>query len=356
MDSDALRSSLSTALGERVTGLELLADGLNLVVAVGTAEAGPAYVLRRPNRLRESGLFVDLRTEFEVLQRLEPTPVPAPAPVLFCEAPSGLERPCCLTTHLGGEPFPWAAALPERYRNPDSRDCIATLVVETLAEVHAVDTGRFEGVCTRLPPAEQVERTTTRLDVVTDTTGHELPGLRQVGDRLRERAPTDTETTLVHGDFRPGNLLFAGTDDLRVTGVLDWETAMLGDPLTELGYLLLDWRGGDAPWPSPDALDVPDDADGMARIREIHAEGLTPFTTRAGSPSAAELVGRYESLTGRTLDDGDFYRALAAFGLATVWADIHRHAVATGETEPCDALPVVEYLGLVAERVLDGSA
>lgn len=352
MDAPELERHLSTVLDETVTGLEVLADGLNLVVAVATAETDAAYVLRRPNKLRESGLFVDLQTEFEVLGRLEPTAVPAPDPVLFCEEPPGLDGPCCLTTSLAGEPFPWAAALPERYRNADSRDRIATRTVETLAEVHAVDTEPFEGVCARCPPAEQVEYTAARVDAVTDATGHELPRLRRVGDRLGELVPTDTETTLVHGDFRPGNLLFSGGDDLRVTGVLDWETAMLGDPLTDLGYLLLDWRGGSAPWPSPDELDVDPDTEGMDRVRELHADGLTPFTTQAGSPSAAELVGRYEWLTGRTFEDGAFYRALGAFGLATVWADLHRHAVVAGETDPTETLPVVEYLALVAERIL----
>jgi aminoglycoside phosphotransferase (APT) family kinase protein len=354
MDTDALHSHLSAALGETVTGLEVLADGLNLVVAVQTAEADPAYVLRRPNKLRDSDLFVDLRTEYEVLRRLEPTPVPAPEPVLFCESVEGLDGSAVVTTHLAGAPFPWAAELSERYRNADSRDRIATRVVETLAEVHGVDTEPFAEVCERQSALEQAERTAVRLDAVADETGHELTRLRQLGDRLRGRAPDDTETTLVHGDFRAGNLLFSGPRP-EVTGVLDWETAMLGDPLTELGCLLLDWRGGTEPWPSPDELDVPADAAGMDRVREIHAEGLTPFTTRDGSPSAAELVGRYESLTGRTFEHGTFYRALAAFGLATVWADLHRHAVANGEVEPADTLPVVEYLGLVGERILDGN-
>jgi len=352
MENDALESHLSAALGETVTGLEVLADGLNLVVAVSTADSDPAYVLRRPNKLRDTGLFVDLRTEYEVLQRLEPTPVPAPEPVLFDDGGPELDGPYLLATHLEGDPFPWAAELPERYQNPDSRDRIATRTVETLAAVHAVDTDPLAATCERLSPRDHVRRTAARLDAVADDTGHELPRLRTVGDRLRERAPTDTETALVHGDFRPGNLLFSGDDALRVTGVLDWETPTLGDPLTDLGYLVLDWRGGTEPWPAPTELDVAPGTAGIDRVHGIHAEGLTPFTTRAGSPSAAELVGQYESLTGRTFEHGAFYRAFAAFGLATVWADLHRHAVVAGETAPVDALPAVEYLGLVAERIL----
>jgi aminoglycoside phosphotransferase (APT) family kinase protein len=359
MDHPDLAATIGAELGVEVRGLERLADGLNRVVAVYTAASGdtPAYVLRRPTAVRESGLFVDLWTEHAVLERLADTAVPAPTPVLYHAGESLLGAPFSLVEHLPGRPFPWATALPERYRTPAARDRIATLVVETLADVHAVDTDPFAGVCERVSAREQVERTAARLDAVTDATGHGLAGLRRVADRLRARAPAETETatTLVHGDFRPGNVLFTGEGRPEVTGVLDWETAMLGDPLTELGYLLLDWRGGTAPWPEPSAVDVPADAEGMDRVRELHREGLTPFTTRAGSPDAAELVARYEARSGRAFGHGAFYRALAAFGLATVWANLHRHAVATGAATPADSLPVVEYTALVADRILEES-
>jgi aminoglycoside phosphotransferase (APT) family kinase protein len=359
VDHPELVETLDAELGVHVTGLKLLADGLNRVVAVTTAESGDpsAYVLRRPTALRESEVFVDLRTEYAVLERLTETPVPAPAPVLYHGDASLLGRPFAVVEHLPGRPFPWGADLPERYRTPATRDRVATLVVETLAEVHAVDTAPFATVCERVTTQEQIERTATRVDAVTDATGHRLAGLRRVADRLRERVPATatTEKALVHGDFRPGNLLFDG-DPLAVTGVLDWETAMLGDPLTELGYLLLDWRGGTESWPAPSAVDAPADAAGMDRVHELHREGLSPFTHRPGSPAADELVARYEARSSRSFTDGPFYRALAAFGLATVWADIHRHAVATGAADPVDALPVVEYTALVAEHILEAAA
>jgi len=353
VDTTELEAFLAAELDAAVTGVEVIADGLNLVATVTTTASGdtPAYTLRSPRMLRESGLFVDLRAEYEVLERLASTPVPAPEPVRFLGG-GPLERPFYVATYLPGEPFPWGDPLPEQFRTPDVRDGIATRVVETLAAVHGVDTRPFASVCPASSPLEQVEATTARLDAVTEATGHELAGLRAVADRLRERAPTDHERTLVHGDFRPGNLLFGAEGPPRVTGVLDWETVMLGDPLTELGYLLLDWREG-TEWPDPSVLDRHPDTPGMERVRELHRDGLTPFTTRAGSPSAAELVTRYESLTGRQFEHGGFHRALAAVGLATVWADIHRHGVVAGEQDPVEALPAVEYVGRVAAAALD---
>lgn len=356
MDTTELEGFLATELDAPVTGVEVVADGLNLVAIVATPGSGdtPAYTLRSPRLLRESGLFLDLRAEYEVLAGLASTPVPAPEPVRFFED-GPLERPFYLATYLPGEPFPWGDPLPERLRTPGARDGIATQVVETLAAVHGVDTGPFASVCPRSSPLEQVEATAARLNAVTEATGHELAGLRAVADRLRERAPTDNETTLVHGDLRPGNLLFSTDGPPRVTGLIDWETAMLGDPLTELGYLLLDWREGTG-WPDPSVLEHPPTTPGMDRVRELHRDGLTPFTTRAGSPSAAELVARYESLTGRQFEYGSFHRALAAFGLATVWADLYRHEVVAGEQDPVEALPAVEYVGRVAAAALDGTA
>lgn len=356
MDTTELEGFLAVELDAPVTGVEVVADGLNLVATVATpaSDDTPAYTLRSPRMLRESGLFLDLWTEFEVLERFASTTVPAPAPVRFFEE-GPLERPFYVATYLPGEPFPWGDPLPARFRTPEARDGIATRVVETLAAVHGVDTGPFASVCPTSSPREQIEAAASRLDAVTEATGHELVGARAVADRLRERAPTDHETTLVHGDFRPGNLLFAERGPPRVTGVLDWETAMLGDPLTELGYLLLDWREGTA-WPDPSVLEYPPETPGMGRVRELHRDALTPFTTRAGSPTAAELVARYESLTGRQFEHGGFHRALAALGLATVWADLHRHGVVAGEQEPVEALPAVEYVGRVAAAALDGTA
>lgn len=210
------------------------------------------------------------------------------------------------------------------------RGRIASETVETLAAIHALDTGPFAEVCERITA-------------------------RELADRLRERAPATgaRDLTLTHGDFRPGNLLFEG-EGPRVTGALDWETAALGDPHVEAGYLLLDWRGGlDAEWPAPSAVDCPADAAGMDRVRERHREGLAPFTTETGSPGAAELARRHESASGREFVDGGFYRPLAAFGLATVWADIECHAVVTGERDPPEHLPSVAYVGRVALAALN---
>lgn len=355
----ALESYLAAELGVDVTGTEVLGDGLNLVVAVSTADDERAYVLRRPNKLRDAHYIDDVETEYEVLRRLDGTRIPTPSPVLLCDDESVLGDRFFVTTYLDGEPVPLGSALPERFRTASARERVANRLVDTLADVHSLDAAPFEGVCARRSPREQVVRTAERLDAASGVTGHEVPTLRSVAEWLRENAPAETGPTLLHGDFRPANVLFAGGERPTISGVLDWETALLGDPLTELGYLLLRWRDAGDPTPSLDGIAARhDDAgDALEHLQTANERGLAPFTAKPGSPTRREVVARYEARTGRSFGHGRFYRALAAFALATVWADLYRWSVEAGaeaDEAASDWEPRIEYLGLLGECIVDG--
>lgn len=353
IDTATVESYLSAELDARIIDTEVLHDGLNASIGLSTEAEERAYVLRRPNKLRHTGLFNDLEREYRLLQRLEGTTIRAPAPVLFCDDESVLGSRFIVTTFLDGETVPLGSDLPERFRNARSRRELADRLVETLAAIHSLDVGRFEDACERISPREQVDRAIERLDRARSVTGRVLPRLRSVAEWLRRHAPMDSRTTLVHGDFRPGNVLFAGTDRPEITGVLDWETAMLGDPLTELGYLLLRWRDDGDPTPALDDLEARyPNGDAMSSLRDANERGLSPFTNRPGSPSRRELVGRYEAETCISVENERFYRAHAAFMLATVWEDLHRYRVEAGEES--DGNPRVEYMSMMADSVVSG--
>ncbi|OIB58230.1 phosphotransferase family protein [Natrialba sp. SSL1] len=376
LETEALESSLTTELDREVTDSTVIDNGLNLICSVSTATEADAYVVRRPNKLRQTGLFVDLRQEYRILDRLRETPVDAPEPVHYCDDPSIIGGPFVVMTHLDGESIPLGTALPERFQRPAARERVATAVVDALAEIHALETTRFEGVCEYQSPREQVTRALERVRAAESVVGHELPMLRGTGERLQENAPapSETETTVVHGDFRPSNLLFAGETNPRITGVLDWETAMLGDPHTELGYLLLRWRDEGDPTLSLADLETRASDDALEEISQLNEHGLAPYTANPGSPSREELIDRYEQQTGRTVDHERYYRAHAAFLLATVWADLYRHEVetlaevateaetagdrtasATDADELSEWLPRIEYMTLFARAILDGT-
>ncbi|WP_254841297.1 phosphotransferase family protein [Natronomonas marina] len=351
-DLTALRGYLEGELDETVTGVEVLQNGLNLVVAVSTTGAAPAYVVRRPNKLRGTYYMHSLDEEFELLRRLEPTPVAAPAPVLHPDDETVLGGPFVVVTYLDGEVVPLGDGLPSRFRSPDARGRLATSLVDALAEIHTLDTGRFEGVCARVTPRERVVRATERFDSLRSVTGHDSVALEAVAEWLRRNAPTPDETVLVHGDFRPGNLLFGPGEEPTVTGVLDWETARLGDPLTDLGYLLLRWRDEGDPTPSLDRLDDGSlDESTREELRAANERGLAPFTAQPGSPDRRALMDRYEAETGIDVENERFYRAQAAFLLALVWADLHRCRVEAGEASGRE--PWVDYALLLAEAIID---
>jgi len=225
--------------------------------------------------------------------------------------------------------------------------------VDTLAEIHLLDAETFEDACERQSPSEQIDHSTDRLDVARGVTGHELSRLRSVADWLGRNAPSGSRTTLVHGDFRPGNVLFAETDRPEVAGVLDWESAMLGDPLTELGYLLLRWRDENDPTPSLDDLETRYSNEAVIEeLRETNENGLAPFTADPGSPSRREIVARYEDETGVPFENERFYRAHAALMLATVWEDLHRYRIEAGVES--DFGPRIEYMSMIADSIVGG--
>lgn len=351
--TDGLVEYVERVLDLAVTRTEVLADGLNLVVGVWTDDAAPSFVVRRPTLFRETASFNDLSTEYRVLSGLTDTPVTAPAPVRYCGDQSVLGGPFYVATHLPGETIPLGSDLPERFRTPTARRAVATATVDALADVHAVPVDRFTDCLDRRTPSDQIESAIDRLDRATGVTDREVPTLRSVGDWLLANVPEDPETTLVHGDFRPGNLLYDGTSKPRITGVLDWETAMCGDPLTDLGYLLLRWRDPGDPTPSIDVLESRyPDTDAIDAVRARNEHGLAPFTADPGSPTRRELVDRYEEQTGFAFEADRFYRAHGALMLAVIWEDLHRLRVEAGE--PSDWPPHVDYVAMLAERIVEG--
>ncbi len=353
-DAAALESYLTDRLGGEVVDTAVLDDALNLMVAVRTAGEDRPYVLRRPKELRETDLFTDLDREYAVLDRLVDTAVPAPEPVLYCEDASILGKPFFLTTYLAGESIPMEDPLTDRFPTGRARRAVATGLVDTLAEVHALDPERFADVCDHQTSRDQVDRAVARLDGATAVTGRAVPELRDLADWLRANAPDDPLGTLVHGDYKPGNVLFEGGDPLTVSGVLDWETAMLGDPRTELGYFLLYWRDEGDPTPDLGPLAARHgDAPGMAGVRAIDEAGFYPFTTLPGSPTRRELIERYERRSGIACDDDRFYRAHAALMLATVWEDLHRRQVEADARS--DYPPLSDYVARLGTLIAQGS-
>jgi aminoglycoside phosphotransferase (APT) family kinase protein len=293
--------------GDAPLDVSLLSGGRsNLTYRVRTRTLPPRdFVLRRPPLGHVLPTAHDMAREYRVLAALAPTDVPVPRPIALCEDAAVNGAPFYVMEYRPGivleGPLP-AGFAPE----PDDRRRIGAAVVETLARLHAVapdtvglaDLGRPEGYLERQVKRwmAQWERSKTR----------ELASVDEVARRLVAALPERSRGSIVHGDYRLGNLCLEPDDPGRVVAIFDWEMATLGDPLADLGWLLVYWG---EPGDPPERLAV-----------SGHAAAIT---AAAGFPSRAEIVAAYARRAGIAPDAVDFYEVLAFFKLAIISEGIH---------------------------------
>ena len=144
----------------------------------------------------------------------------------------------------------------------------------------------------------------------------ELPLVQEVGDWLATHKPESPDSTIVHGDYRLGNTMFASDAPARLIAIFDWELATIGDPLADVGYLTATWS-------------EPNDGD----RKETMFDRLT-VTHGEGFPSRDELVARYEERTGRSMSDLRWYQALALWKAAVFMEGNYKRSIAGNSDDP----------------------
>lgn len=237
LDLDRLRGLLD---GERpglvhgpLTGRLIEGGRSNLTYAV--SDGTSKWVVRRPPLGHVLATAHDMKREYRVISALHPTNVPVPRPVLLCEDEEVLGSPFYVMEYVEGTPYRTADQLaplgPER-----TRGAVLSLV-DTLVELHAVDPaevgladfGRPEGFLDR-----QLRRWGKQLDA---SRNRELAGIDELHAALGRELPRSPAPAVVHGDYRLDNVLIGEDDGIRA--ILDWEMSTLGDPLTDLGLLVM---------------------------------------------------------------------------------------------------------------------
>lgn len=254
------------------------------------------WVLRRPPLGHVLATAHDMAREHRVISALRGTGVPVPRTLLLCEDPEVLGAPFYLMEHAAGMPYRSAAELsalgPERTRH------LLLSLADTLVSLHAIDPeevgladfGRPDGFLER-----QLRRWGRQLEA---SRSRELAGIGELRAALGAALPDSPGPTVVHGDFRLDNVLADGAG--RITAVLDWEMSTLGDPLTDLGLLVMYSEHPDVPGsPVASILGAP------------------------GHPGAGELVARYAAGSGRDVRRIGWYTAFAYFKLAVILEGIH---------------------------------
>ena len=301
---------------------------------------GRELVLRRPPPGETADTAHDVLREYRVTDAIADTAVPVPEPLLACEDHSVIGSDFYVMERLEGHVL--RTEEPEVFADPAHRERIGEELVDTLAAIHDVDPdavglgefGRPAGYTQR-----QVDRWGKQLAWAFERTEDErtVPTLRSVGDWLRDSVPESHPHTLVHGDYKLDNVMFGPDAPPTLVGVFDWEMATLGDPRADLGWMLSYWRDGKDPEPS---------------VPELTAT----FMERPGYPSRADLVDRWEDLTGRSFEHERFYRALAVYKLAALGEMFFRRYLEGNSDNPMypameDRVPA---LAERAMRIIDG--
>jgi aminoglycoside phosphotransferase (APT) family kinase protein len=205
--------------------------------------------------------------------------------------------------------------IPSPLDTPSERRRIAEELIDALVEIHAVD-WRAVGLEGFGKPTGYLERQLRRFGGLWELNRtREIPTVERVGAWLAENMPESGPATIVHGDFRLGNTIFAAGAPARLTGVLDWEMATIGDPLADVGYLCMMWteRG--------------DPEQGLR-------EALGAVTRREGFPTREELIALYEQRSGRSMRDLRWYTTLAVWKSVVFMEGNYKRAVAGTTDDP----------------------
>jgi aminoglycoside phosphotransferase (APT) family kinase protein len=261
-----------------------------------------SYVLRRKpfGPLLPSAHAVD--REYRVISGLHPTGFPVPRPYGLCEDPDVIGSAFYIMEMITGRTL-WDGALPGMA--PPQRRAHYEAMTDTLAQLHSVD-HVAAGLETYGKPGNyfgrQVDRWTRQYRM--SETEHMEPVERLI-EWLPATLPEQTRTSIVHGDFRIDNMIFA-PDAPRIVAVLDWELSTLGDPLADFSYFLMNW------------VTKPEGRSGV--------EGMTGPET--GIPTIEDIVERYCAATGRDgVPDLNWYFAYNLFRLTGIVQGIKKRIV-----------------------------
>jgi aminoglycoside phosphotransferase (APT) family kinase protein len=287
-------------------GYELISGGRsNLTYRVRTP--GGSCVLRRPPLGHVLPTAHDMAREHRVLAALADTDVPVARPLALCGDPSVNGAPFYVMEDRPGVVV--NERLPEGFAEaPEERRRLSLALVGVLARLHGVDFaargladfGRPDGYLER-----QVRRWAQQWEKSKVDDAREIDELAR---RLRAALPVSPAPTLVHGDYRLGNLALDPEDPGRIVAVFDWEMATLGDPLADLGYTLIYWG----------ELADPPEARPPGSFQAV--------TARPGFLTRSEIVAEYARASGRDVSDVDFYQVLALYKLAVISEGIYaRH-------------------------------
>ncbi|KOS53790.1 acyl-CoA dehydrogenase [Rhodococcus rhodochrous KG-21] len=297
-----LRSAIGDRFDSKEWRAEPISGGLsNLTYRLRLGD-GSSVVLRRPPLGGVLPSAHDMRREWTLLTALYGTGIPVPQPLALCTDDSVLGGTFYVMSDVPGEVFRTSADT-GALTGPQRRD-LSTVFVGTLTDLHALNPYEV-GLADFGRPDHFNERQVRRWgEQWRRSQRQELPDMDRLLALMASRIPATHDVSIVHGDFRLDNMLVAaGTADISVNAVVDWELSTLGDPLADLGLALTYWH------------DMHDDERALIPI----ALGVT---AHPGFMTTTEIAEQYSRTSGRRLDELNFYQAMGAMKLAVILAGV----------------------------------
>jgi aminoglycoside phosphotransferase (APT) family kinase protein len=293
---------------------------------------GERFVLRRPPRpplppsahdmVREAGLQNAIRAAgFQRLAEI----------AAVCEDAEVIGVPFYVMRYLDGHVI--TGTLPAGLETEDARNKLGMDLVDALVEIHAADVST-SALAAFARPGSYMERQVRRFTQLWEINKtRELPQAEAVGRWLATHLPEPLPPTVVHGDYRLGNMMVARDEPTRIVAVLDWEMGAIGDPRADVGYLL-------STYTEPSG--------------RVSALGSSPVTGEPGFPSRAQIVARYAEQSGRDVEPLAWFEALALWKAAVFCEAIYGRYI-RGELGAEDTRAAIfeDAVPLLAETALE---
>lgn len=281
---------------------DLIAGGHSNLTYTVTDAAGRRTVLRRPPLGQVLASAHDMGRESRIIAALQDTDIPVPPLLGYVPDDSVNGAPFYVMDFVDGHVLRTRAEVEQL--SPDARAHTGDSLVDVLAAIHAVDPaevglgdlGRTEGYIER-----QLKRWYGQWN---KSKTRELADIDRVHDALAANIPDQGPAAIVHGDYRLDNCMV--DDDGDVIAVLDWELCTLGDPLADVGLLMVYWN-------------EPGD--------RTQSATLGAATATEGMRSRQELLDRYAASSGRDLSQIDFYVAFGYWKLACIVEGVYARYV-----------------------------
>lgn len=314
----------------------LVAGGRSNLTFLVTDAGGRRYVLRRPPTGHLLPTAHDMAREHRIISAMGPAGIPVPPALGLCEDPEVNGAPFYVMGFVDGVIARNEADVAANF-DEEARHRCGLALIDTLALIHSADPdavglgdlARREGYIAR-----QLKRWYANYQAANQARGGTaLEPMERVHQMLSDAIPEQGPAAVVHGDYRLDNCILS-PDGSSVAAVLDWELCTLGDPLADVGQLLVYW---------PEA-------------GERSALGHAP-TAMPGFARRDELVARYCERTGRDLPQLGFYVAFAYWKLAAILEGVYaRYLAGSMGDDGFDVGVYPDTIAWLAERSLEAAS